>query len=475
VPPGPTTALARTAPGGTFSLEAPSYDGEVEGPGRIARLRHIVRSSLADLVDQSRPFGRLALVHILITAGSTFVTISLAGSLFFSISLHAAKGRVLLYLLLTMTPFVVVAPLLSPLLDRGRQARRASIVFAAGGSAACCALMSGALRSLLLFPEAFAVLVLSKLYLVAKSSLLPALTEADDDLASANAKLTVLASLTGIVAAPLGVGVLELIDARAVLYVGVVVFSCAVLAATRLPRLAVEDRDRPSAVPVGPLLVGRHRGKRSWRGHALPPASPEVVLGVTAMAVIRGTVGFLEFFLAFELRRLHAATWWYGLMLVGSGAGGLLGALMVPRLRRHTSEQGIILAALAAVFLTAVGAALSGSLWAEPLLTLVVGAASTTAKPSFDSLAQRYVPPDLLGRSFAGFETRLQLVWVISGLVAVLVAFALRPGDIVIAIGCSIAAVFYASMRRSLRAHLGPEPLADPRSPGAGTAPTRLG
>ena len=70
--------------------------------------------------------------------------------------------------------------------------------------------MAGDIKGLLLFPEAFGVLVLSKLYLVAKAALVPSMTETEDDLASANAKLAVLASLAGFVASPLAVGFLQI-------------------------------------------------------------------------------------------------------------------------------------------------------------------------------------------------------------------------------------------------------------------------
>ena len=90
---------------------------------RIVRVTRIVRSSIHGLLDQSQPFGRLALVHTLQAAGTACVTVSLAGSLFFSVSLHEAKGKVLLYLVLTIAPFALVGPALSPLLDRGRDAR----------------------------------------------------------------------------------------------------------------------------------------------------------------------------------------------------------------------------------------------------------------------------------------------------------------------------------------------------------------
>ena len=135
----------------------------------------MVRDALSGLLDQKTPFGRLALVHVVMTAGDTLVTVSLAGSLFFSISPEAAKNRVILYLLLTMAPFAVVAPLLGPVIDRSRGARRATVVVSAACRAVVCLIMAVGLKSLLLFPEAFTMLVLSKVYLVTKGSLVPLL------------------------------------------------------------------------------------------------------------------------------------------------------------------------------------------------------------------------------------------------------------------------------------------------------------
>ena len=57
-------------------------------------------------------------------AGDAFVTIALAGTLFFSTSLDQARGRIALTLLITMAPFAVLAPVIGPMLDRARQGRR---------------------------------------------------------------------------------------------------------------------------------------------------------------------------------------------------------------------------------------------------------------------------------------------------------------------------------------------------------------
>jgi hypothetical protein len=137
------------------------------------QFRRLAQSAVTDLFDQRSPFGRLALTHVLMTAGDTMFAVSLAGSLFFSISPTAAKDKVLLYLLLTVGPFAVAAPALGPVIDRSRGARRATVVASALGRALLCPFLAQDIHSLLLFPEAFAMLVLSKVYVVTKGALVP--------------------------------------------------------------------------------------------------------------------------------------------------------------------------------------------------------------------------------------------------------------------------------------------------------------
>lgn len=428
----------------------------MEAAGHIARVTRLVRSALAELLDQSRPFGRLALVHSLQGAGSTLITISLAGSLFFSISPHAAEGKVLLYLVLTIAPFALVGPALSPLLDRGRQARRVSVAIATSGTVLLCLGMARDVHSLLLFPEAFGVLVLSKLYLVAKSSLVPSMAAPGDDFAIANAKLAVLASVSGFAAFPFGLAFLQA-GPSWVLGLAAVVFLTGTVAALRLPRTSGavtvasvpgEPADAGVAQRAGRAGHGRVslrelREARRREGRRLYPS--HVLAAISAMSVARASVGFVEFFLAFGLRRAHAATWWYGVLLIATGAGSLLGSMLVPRLRRQLSEDRIIASALIAMAAGSVAAAIVGGLWAQALLTFVVGAGPTSAKPALDSIVQRHVPPALLGRAFGRMETRLQLLWVAVSLVAVVIPFPLFAGDLVVALGCGVAGVSYAS------------------------------
>ena len=67
--------------------------------------------------------ARLVELHAVHSAGDA----ALAVSLFFSDPTGQARGQVALFLLLTMAPFAVVAPLIGPLPDRFRHGRRGAI------------------------------------------------------------------------------------------------------------------------------------------------------------------------------------------------------------------------------------------------------------------------------------------------------------------------------------------------------------
>lgn len=428
---------------------------------RVRNMGALARAALQDLFDQGHPFGRLALVQVLLLAGDTLVTISLAGSLFFSISPTAAKSQVLLYLLLTIAPFAVVSPMLGPLIDRSQGARRAMVVFSCIGRAALCPLMARDVDSLFLFPEAFGVLVLSKLYVVTRGALVPEMAalepgegwsptgedeeDTGDGFAGWNAQLTLLGTFAGFAASLPGVVLLKGIGSSAVLWFAAGVFVVGAVAGLRLPSLR------------------RHRGEATsqaeedWdeQDRALvalqPVAHPEVLFALSANAVLRGVTGFLMFMLAFDLRRMGSPLYWFGLVLAAAGAGALLGLALVTRLARRTSEQAMIAGALLLVSLVAVGCAFWGSLLAQVVLALAIGMAGAMAQPSFDALIQTYVPPAGQGRAFAKFATRQQLVWVVGALLPVAFSIPIVAGDIAIAVLAGAGLLAYLVGRVAVR------------------------
>jgi MFS family permease len=377
-------------------------------------------------------FARLSRTHALAMAGDTLVTLALAGSLFFSISPTAARGRVALSLVLTMAPFAVVAPLLGPAIDRSSRGRRAMVVLSCALRAVACVVMARVLHSLLLFPATFSVLVLSKSYAVAKSALVPATVGSHDELVEANSKLAITGVLAGFVISVPGVLLLRLVGGEWTLALAAVVFSVGAVSAFGLPDAA------PSPAPAAPVSLARTK------------ESLNVVAASAVMALLRAVVGFVTFLVAFGFRHLGAPSWWFGVVLAASMAATLAGSAVAPHLRRRAHEERILTACLALVALAGFGfGALDGGMWAAAVAA-VVGLAAGTGKLAFDSLVQREVPEQQRGRSFARFEAGFQLVWVVGALLPVVVRTPLDQGYDVLGIACLAATVAYVAVSRRL-------------------------
>ena len=375
------------------------------------------------------PFSRLAVAHTLTVAGDTLVTTALAGSLFFDISPNAARGKVALSLALSMAPFAVVAPFLGPAIDRVRGGRRLTMAVAAALRAVTCLFMARVLDGLLLFPAAFASLVLSKTHAVAKSSLVPTVVASDDDLVMANARLSLAGVVVGLVAAAPGVAVLKLAGAEWVVRLAAVVFVAASVASLRI---VTRRPDEPKAAAAGGAEL-REAGIRT---------------AAVAMAVLRGSVGFLTFLIAFALRREHAPAWVFGVALLASMGGSLAGSVLAPVVRRRMREERLLMAALA---LLGTGALVASRLAGRPGAAVAAGAVGLAAgagKLAFDALVQRDAPHAVQGRQFARFEAAFQLAWVVGALLPVLLTVALRQGlALLVAVGWTTA-VGYGVQRR---------------------------
>ena len=384
------------------------------------------------------PFRRLAVAHTLSLTGDALVTVALAGSLFFSISPTAARGRVALSLVLTMAPFGLVAPLLGPAIDRVRGGRRLMVVGAAAGRAVAALFAAAWLDGLLLFPAAFVLLVLSKTHAVAKSSIVPTVVEGQDDLVGANARLALAGVLVSAAAAVPGVIVLQLAGAEWVMRLAAVVFVAAAASAVRIVQIRPGDPATHSAA----IEELRQAGAR---------------LAAIAAGVLRASVGFLTFLVAFAFRRGHEPAWVFGLVLAVSTAGTLVGSLVAPALRRRVSEEHLLAGALCLVTVAMLVAARTGGRVAAALAAGAVGVAASAGKLAFDSVVQRDAPPAATGRAFARFEAMFQLAWVAGALFPVVVSVPSRTGYGLLALGSGAAAAAYlagvAANRRSIIDH----------------------
>jgi MFS-type transporter involved in bile tolerance (Atg22 family) len=370
-------------------------------------------------VKSSRtPFLTLSRAYAASLAGDAFVVVSLAGSLFFTVPADAARSKVALYLVVTMTPFALVAPILGPVLDRARTRRVTLAVVSCFGRAVLCVLMARHLHSLLLYPEAFGVLVLMKSFQVTKSALVPAVVSGQDELVRANSRLTLSGVVGGAIAGAIAVGVLRIGSASWTLVLGAIVYLFAARLSNFVPNTA------PPAVAEG-VAVDESPRRLHLAG---------IRLASVAMGVLRGGVGFLVFLLAFALRREGEPAWFYGLVVGASSLGGFCGAVAAPRLRKALREEAVREVSLALPAAVAVMGARSQSRPAALLVAFALGLGASAGRAGFDSLVQRDAPDSEWGRSFARYEAYFQIAWVLGAFVPVVLTMSSGQGFLVLAL-----------------------------------------
>jgi hypothetical protein len=308
------------------------------------------------------------------------------------------------------------------------------LVAAAAGRVLFALLMARWLKSLLLFPAALGLLVLSKGHAVAKASLDPGTVHSNDELVKANGRLAIVAAIVGFAAAGPAAAILKLVGAAWVLRVAAVLYITGAFAAVRC---------RPVPPPPSPAVDPSVDPNGLSRG---------VTAASSAMAALRGVVGFVTFAVAFDFRRHHAPSWWFGAVIAASLAGTFIGAVLGPRLRAVVREERMLLGALSLVTVVAV---IAGRVDTRPFvaaLAFTVGLCSGGARLAFDAIVQRDGLQSVQGRSFARFEATFQLAWVGAALVPVVIPIPGRAAYFVLAAGTGVAAIAYATGRRPLGA-----------------------
>ncbi len=375
------------------------------------------------------PFARLALAYAIGVAGDVFVTVSLADTLFFSATTGQARPKVLLYLVLTLAPFAVVAPVFGPLIDRTRGGRRLTFAATMAARAVLCLVMAGHVNGLALYPLAFGLLVLSKTQSVTKSALVPSVIKNKGELVLANSRLAFISILGGIAAGPIAALILRLAHAPWVLRSASVVFVVGMFAAFGLPRA---ERTAPE--------------ETAHEREALHARS--IVTAGSAMGLMRGAVGFFTFFAAFVLKSNKEPAWVYGLVLLMSAVGTGIGTVVAPLLRRRAREEWILAGSLVGPSIPLVFAARAYGRAALVVAATAVAAASAAGRLAFDSLLQRDGADAARGRAFARFETRFQLVWVLGGLLAVVFPGGGRSGIFLVALVMLFAGLSYVGAVR---------------------------
>jgi Major Facilitator Superfamily len=376
-----------------------------------AAVRRVQAASRADGAAESG-LTQLLWVNALHTAGDALIAVSLAGTLFFAAASGAQRGNVALYLLVTMAPFAVLAPVIGPALDRLQRGRRLAIAGSLLGRAVLAVVMAAHFHDFGLYPAALGVLVLSKALNVLRAAVVPRVLPPALPLTSANSRLSVFGLLTAAVMGGVGAGVAKVLGFGWELWLTAAVFAVAGVLAFRLPKHVdvPTGEDRATVLMTGPVDGTGRRRRRA--------VSPNVTTALRANAALRGLGGFLTIFAAFLVEATvpdgWRATLSLGAIAAAAGVGSVLGTALGSRLRRASPDTIVLVSAAVAAGITVVAAVF----YDFAMAALVAGVSAITnalGKVALDAIIQREVPESMRASAFARSETVLQLAWVFGG------------------------------------------------------------
>jgi MFS family permease len=395
-------------------------------PGRAARVvraagrppaalgRRIRRATHAQGAGESG-LGKLIELHAVNSAGDMLITIALASTIFFSVPTGEARGRVALYLLVTMAPFALLAPVIGPLLDRIPHGRRFAMAGAMLARALVAITMAGAVAGggIELYPAALGVLVSSKAYNVVRSAVVPRLLPPRFPLVKANSRVTLAGLLATGAAAPIGAGLHQLGPAYP-LYGAMVLFVLGTFLSFSLDPKVDSAKGERKAFLAGEAVHRRKPGLRT--------VGVSVRSGLLANSCVRALSGFLIFFLAFLLREEPlsgmSASVSLGLVAVAAGTGNALGTAIGAWLKERAPELIITTVLLCALGATVAAAALYSTVMVA-VVAATAGIVQALGKLSLDALIQRDVPEQVRTSAFARSETLMQMSWVVGGAIGI--------------------------------------------------------
>lgn len=442
--------------------ERPETERGPEPAGVARTLGHLVVAvirALARGVRRLRTWNRrggagtsglaaLVEVHALQAAGDAVVSVALAGSLFFSVPTDTARTRVALYLIITMAPFAVVAPVLGPILDRFRHGRRIALATTMLARATLAIVighsLGGGVAALALYPAALLVLVAGKAYSIVRSAAVPRLAPQGLTLVQANARLTFAAVISPGIAGGVAVGISKLFGHLMALRFGAAIYVLAAILVLRLPRAADGGRETRAAEQAA--------GRGLLR---LSHVHPDVRAALRTTAALRALSGFLLLYGAFVVRK-HGlgglpSTVALAALAIGLGVGNLLGTTTGARAARFTARllaTPLLLASLA----TTVLAAIDFGLISVFAVAVVSSATSAVAKLSLDATIQAEVDDSIRTSTFARSETTLQLAWVVGGAVGILLPTRPFIGFLVASAALAAAVADVVGVRRRRKA-----------------------
>ncbi len=265
------------------------------------------------------PFAPLVRMQIAHAAGDALIAAALANTLFFAApDAETARTRVGLYLLLTLAPYALAAPVVT----RYSVAHEGHLVRMLSGAAAVRALLAIAIafevHTLAVYPFAFALLVASRVSTIARRAIVPSVVPSGRTVDWANSQLAIVTIVAGGIVAPVGLG-MSAVTAPAV---------AAFLAAAAYG-VSVWYILRVDVAPTQCLEV------RSTRPRIVARTVPGRVLAAAAgLGTLRIMAGLITFVAAFVLRE-HGGNLALGAAVTVAGAGTILGSWTAGRLSAH--------------------------------------------------------------------------------------------------------------------------------------------
>lgn len=397
----------------------------------------VQRAATADGADKS---GLTALTWPVVAnfAVDAAMAVALANTLFFAAATGESKGRVALYLLITIAPFAVVAPFIGPALDRLQHGRRVALAasFALRTALAVLLIMNydgptGSFPSWVLYPCALAMMVFSKSFSVLRSAVTPRVMPPTIDLVRVNARLTTFGLLGGTIVGGAIAGGVEfacthLFKLPGALFVVIAVTIAGAMLSMRIPRWV-----EVTAGEVPATLSYRQDSeplRRSWHqevsGALRQPLGRNIITSLWGNCTIKVMVGFLFLYPAF-VAKAHQANGWAQIAMLGmigaaAGIGNFVGNFTSARLKLGRPAV-LVVRCTVAVSAVALAAAVAGNLMLAVIATLVTSGSSAIAKASLDASLQNDLPEESRASGFGRSESTLQLAWVLGGALGVLV------------------------------------------------------
>ncbi|RSD19267.1 MFS transporter [Amycolatopsis eburnea] len=369
------------------------------------------RATKADGAEKS---GLTSLTYAVMLnyASDAAMAIALANTLFFAATSGESKGKVALYLLITIAPFALVAPVIGPALDKVQRGRRLAMCASSVGQALMAVVMALHFDDWLLYPAALGMMVLSKSFTVLKAAVTPRVLPSEITLSKTNARLTTFGLVAAGAFGALASGVNAITGSAGALWFTALICVAAAVQSMRIPAwVEATEGEVPTSLSAHPTEKKRRQ-----------PLGRHIVVALWGNGSVRVLTGFLMMFAAFAVKAQTEGTGqtpFMQLLLLGvigaaAGAGGFLGNALGSRLHFGSPDQ-VIVGCVAGCVLAALVATILPGLATAAIVGLVGATASALAKISLDAVIQEDLPEESRASAFGRSETVLQLAWCLGG------------------------------------------------------------